>query len=106
MNERIVRSRGGAAVASPFKRFLMIFAFVVLAVAVLFSYRVFNEKSAEYNQKKRVIEELNEQIAIEDNKSEKLKERDDKVTTDEDIEAIARQELGLIKKDEIVIRPN
>ena len=106
MNERKVRSRGGAVVGSPFKRFLMIFALVILTVAVLFSYRVFNEKSAEYDQKKRVIEELNDQIAMEDDKSKRLKERDDKVTTDEDIEAIARQELGLIKKDEIVIRPN
>lgn len=88
------------------KRILMVLAFVVLVAMIGFSYKAFVNKTAEYENKTNRIEELQKQIAAEDEKTKQLKKQDSSVITDDDIEAIARQELGLIKKDEIVIRPN
>lgn len=88
------------------KRILMVLAFVVLVAMIGFSYKAFINKTAEYENKVSRIEELQKQIADEDEKTKQLNKQDNSVVTNEDIEAIARQELGLIKKDEIVIRPN
>lgn len=88
------------------KRILMVLAFVVLIAMIGFSYKAFVKKTAEYENKVSRIEDLQKQIAAEDEKTKQLKKQDNSVITDDDIEAIARQELGLIKKDEIVIRPN
>ena len=88
------------------KRILMVLAFVVLVAMIGFSYKAFVNKTAEYENKTNRIEELQKQIAAEDEKARQLKKQDNSVITNDDIEAIARQELGLIKKDEIVIRPN
>ena len=106
MNEEIRRSRGGAVVNSPLKRFFMLFAILLLVALIGFSYKVFNEKNEEYVKKLERIGDLEEQIEAEDDRLKQLKKQENHVTTDEDIEAIARQELGLIKRDEIVIRPN
>jgi len=106
MNEEIKRSRGGAVVNSPVKRVFMLFILLVLVALIGFSYKAFNEKNDEYAKKLERIEDLEEQIAAEDDRLKQLKKQENRVTTDEDIEAIARQELGLIKRDEIVIRPN
>ena len=106
MNERVRRSRGGVAINSPLKRFIMLLFILVIVVLLGFSYKVFNEKNIELSKKIEKIEELEEQISAEEEKIKQLKKQEKRVTTDEDIEAIARQELGLIKRDEIVIRPN
>ena len=84
----------------------MVLAFVVLVAMISFSYKAFVNKTAEYENNVSRIEELQKQIADEDEKTKQLKRQDNSVITNEDIEAIARQELGLIKRDEIVIRPN
>ena len=84
----------------------MLLIIAVLVVALGFSYKVFTEKNEEYLKKAERIEELEEQISAENDRLKQLKEQENHVTTDEGIEAIARQELGLIKRDEIVIRPN
>ena len=88
------------------KRILMVLALVILIAMIGFSYKAFVKKTAEYENKVSRIEDLQKQIAAEDEKTKQLKKQDNSVITDDDIEAIARQELGLIKKDEIVIRPN
>lgn len=106
MNERVRRSRGGAVINSPLKRFIMLLLILCLVVLLGFSYKVFNEKNVELSKKVEKIAELEEQINAEEEKIKQLKKQENRVTTDEDIEAIARQELGLIKRDEIVIRPN
>ena len=106
MNERVRRSRGGAVINSPIKRFIMLLLILCLVVLLGFSYKVFNEKNVELSKKVEKIAELEEQINAEEEKIKQLKKQENRVTTDEDIEAIARQELGLIKRDEIVIRPN
>ena len=106
MNERVRRSRGGVVINSPIKRFIMLLFILVIVVLLGFSYKVFNEKNIELSKKIKKIEELEEQISAEEEKIKQLKKQENRVTTDEDIEAIARQELGLIKRDEIVIRPN
>ena len=84
----------------------MVVVFLVLVVAVCVSYRAFSKKNEEFADRLKRIERLEDQISAEDEKSKQLKKQEDKVISDEDIESIARQELGLIKKDEIVIRPN
>lgn len=106
MNERVRRGRGGAVINSPLKRFIMLLLILCLVVLLGFSYKVFNEKNVELSKKVEKIAELEEQINAEEEKIKQLKKQENRVTTDEDIEAIARQELGLIKRDEIVIRPN
>lgn len=106
MNEEIRRSRGGAAVNSPLRRLFMIVVLLVLLALIGFSYKVFNDKNDEYAKKLERIDDLEEQIATEEARQKQLKKQENHVTTDEDIEAIARRELGLIKRDEIVIRPN
>lgn len=106
MNERVRRSRGGAVINSPLKRFIMLLLILCLVVLLGFSYKVFNEKNVELSKKVEKIAELEKQINDEEEKIKQLKKQENRVTTDEDIEAIARQELGLIKRDEIVIRPN
>ena len=106
MNESVRRSRGGAVVNSPSKRYFTIFVLIALLAMLGFSYKIFKEKNDEYLKKISRIEELEEQISNEENRIKQLKEQENRVTTDEGIEAIARQELGLIKRDEIVIRPN
>lgn len=106
MNERVRRSRGGAVINSPIKRFIMLLLILCLVVLLSFSYKVFNEKNIELSKKVEKIAELEEQINAEEEKIKQLKKQENRVTTDDDIEAIARQELGLIKRDEIVIRPN
>lgn len=106
MNERVRRSRGGAVINSPIKRFIMLLLILCLVVLLGFSYKLFNEKNIELSKKVEKIAELEEQINAEEEKIKQLKKQENRVTTDEDIEAIARQELGLIKRDEIVIRPN
>ena len=106
MNERLRRSRGGAVVSSPIKRFFMLLVLLSLVAALSFLYKLFIERHEEYVKRVERIEELEGQISAEEDKLKQLKKKEDRVTTNEDIEAIARQELGLIKRDEIVIRPN
>lgn len=100
------RSRGGVYVFSPIKRVLLIIVLFVLAFMAYISFGVFNEKNAEYNMKNQIAKGLEESISEEESKVAKLKKSDNQVTTNEEIESIARQELGLIKRDEIVIKPN
>lgn len=103
MSER--RSRGGAVVFSPAKRAILLIILAGLIVATVASIRLLNKKSVELTDKTLRIERLKEEIKEEEEKTKNLNKSNNKTTTDEDIEALARQELGLIKRDEIVIKP-
>lgn len=53
-------------------------------------------------ENKEKIEELNSQIAQQEQKIDNLEELKSKVNTDEYIEKVAREKLGLIKENEIL----
>lgn len=88
------------------KRVLLVFFIVVLVGVIGLLCKTLDVKTKEYQKNVNRIEELNDQISDENEKAKQLQKQNKDVITDSDIEAIARQELGLIKKDEIVIRPN
>lgn len=88
------------------KRVLLVFFIVVLVGVIGLLCKTLDAKTKEYQKNVNRIEELNDQISDENEKAKQLQKQNKDVITDSDIEAIARQELGLIKKDEIVIRPN
>lgn len=88
------------------KRVLLVFSIVVLVGVIGLLCKTLDAKTKEYQKNVNRIEELNDQISDENEKAKQLQKQNKDVITDSDIEAIARQELGLIKKDEIVIRPN
>ena len=99
------RSRGGAVVASPFRRFIMIVILLVLIFAVFIANKILNNKKLELAKKTIKINELQIEIEKEEEKAKNLDKTNNQVNSDDDVEALARQELGLIKKDEIVIKP-
>lgn len=104
MSER--RSRGGAAIFSMTKRIVILGVLVILIFAVLFAKNVLKSKQSEYANKISEIENLEIAIQDEEDKSSKLKKNEGHVLDNEDMESIARAELGLIKRDEIIIKPN
>ncbi|MCQ2609469.1 MAG: septum formation initiator family protein [Lachnospiraceae bacterium] len=57
-------------------------------------------------EKDTKIEELKRQIEYEEERNRSLKEKQNYVPYEDYIEDIARNELGLIKDDEIILRPN
>lgn len=100
------RSRGGAAVFSTTKRVLIVAILVILLSAILFARGFLNDKKSEYTRKVDEINKLELAIQDEDDKASNLKKNESKVLGNEEMESLARSELGLIKRDEIVIRPN
>lgn len=105
MSERR-RSRGGAAVFSTTKRIIIVGALVILIIATLFAKNTLENKQYEYASKIDEIEKLEIAIKNEEDKSSKLKKNDGHVLDNEEMESLARAELGLIKRDEIIIKPN
>ncbi len=103
MKER--RSRGGAAVFSPIKRTVFVVILALLLVSILASIRILGKKQSELSIRNAQAEELRNEILLEEEKAKNLNKSSNKVTDDEEVEALARQELGLIKRDEIVIKP-
>lgn len=105
MNER-GRSRGGAAVFSPIKRLLIIAILIVMIFFLLKVKGIINDKNAEYARVVSEIETIEDEIVVEDNKAAEFKKSNKKDISDDEIESLAREELGLIKRDEIIIKPN
>ena len=89
----------------PVKRVILVIIFVVLLIATYNLVRFFNVKRIEYNDKKLTIENLNNEIKAEEDKIKQIDNSRSESITNEEYESLAREELGLIKKDEIVIRP-
>ena len=105
MSERR-RSRGVAAVFSTTKHLLIIGILAILLISILFARKMLKNKQSEYANKISEIEQLEMAIKDEEDKSSKLKKSDGNVLDNEDMESLARAELGLIKRDEIIIKPN
>lgn len=86
-------------------RVALLVILVGLIVATYNCFLLFNAKKQEYVDKKLKIENLTDEIKEEESKIKQIDNNKDKIITDEEYESLAREELGLIKKDEIVIRP-
>lgn len=106
MNEKVRKSRDRVVLRSPFGRTIMVLVIIVLAILLFESYKVFNEKNKEFARSEKRIEQLENEISDANKIAEEFKRKDNNSVSDEDIEKVARQELGLIKRDEIVIKPN
>lgn len=104
MKER--RSRGGAVIFSATKRIIVLIIICTITIAIFFARELLSDKKSEFVNKTNKIEKLEMAIKEEEDKAAKLKKKDSKVFGDEEMESLARSELGLIKRDEIVIKPN
>ena len=82
------------------KRLVVIMAVVLCAVILISSLQLGN-RVAEYEARES---ELNEKIAEQQSESERLQSESEYVKTIEYIEQIARQKLGMVKEDEIILK--
>lgn len=74
---------------------LLVVVFVIVAITFIRQQGEIND----YNDK---IEEINSQIAYEEKHSKELEEKSELYSSDDYIEKVARDELGLVKADEKV----
>lgn len=87
-------------------RIILVICVVLLGFALYKGYFLFKERRGESIEKAQKVEALKDDIKSEKDRIKELeKTKKDKDVTDEDYEAIARDEFGLIKKDEIIIKP-
>lgn len=100
------RSRGGAVIFSATKRIIVLIIICTITIAIFFAKELLSDKKSEYVRKINEAEKLELAIKEEEDKGVKLKKNDSKAFGDEEMESLARSELGLIKRDEIVIKPN
>ena len=103
MNER--RSRGGARVMPLKRRLILIVLLLTLGFLICKAYKLFLKKKLEYGDRIDRIVALEEELESENEREKMLESSKSQVITDEDYESLAREELGLIRKDEIVIKP-
>ena len=82
------------------KRLVVIMALVLCAVMLIGAIRMGN-RVAEYEARES---ELTEKIAEQQSESERLQSESEYVKTIEYIEQIARQKLGMVKEDEIILK--
>lgn len=87
------------------KRFFWSTVLIVLIVIAVFLTISRREDKSELIAKDIKIEDLKRQISNEEEKAEDLKKKQEYVPYEDYIEDIARSELGLIKEDEIILRP-
>ena len=103
MNER--RSRGGARVMPLKRRLILIVLLIILVFFTFRAYKLFLKKRLEYGDKIDRITTLEEELESENEREKLLESSKSQIITDEDYESLAREELGLIRRDEIVIKP-
>lgn len=98
MSNRVTKKRK----YSKFGTAIIIFSILLLAVIVSY-------KSMELREKKHMLEvqaeELQEQIQAAETEYQSLKEQEEYMQTKKWVEDVARNQLGLVYPDEIVIRP-
>ena len=86
------------------KGFLLLFV-VVACFVVVISLRI--QAISVVNRRYEAEYEANRQIlAQEERHLSELQDRQSRAQTDEDIEKVAREQLGLIKPGEILLKPN
>ena len=99
------KSRGGTRLISSKKRLILILLLIILSILIVKEISILKSKKLEYESKSAFVSDLQEEIQSEENKEKQIKSLDGQNITDEEYESLAREELGLIKKDEIVIKP-
>lgn len=87
---------------SPYTVLGIIILCVVLCGTVTYKRIVLNRQSRAYAAK---IEQLEEEQKVQEDRAEELKEFKKYVETDEYIEEIARDKLGLVHEGEIIFEP-
>ena len=98
-------SRGRVRIISIRKRLILIALLVVLGILLFKGREILKAQKLEYASKETLVEDLKSEIESEINKEKAKENIDEDAITDEEYESLAREELGLIKKDEIVIKP-
>lgn len=76
--------------------------FTVCSVTVYVSYQARNEQSRYESRMK----ELDKKIKEEKKRTKEIKEYKDYVTTDQYVEEVARDKLGLVYDDEVLLKSN
>lgn len=74
---------------------LLLVVFVIVAIT-------FIRQQGEINNYNDKIDEINSQIAYEEDQKKTLQEKEELYSSDDYIEKVAREELGLVKADEKV----
>ena len=80
---------------------MILITIVVIVLTIIVGYRVYNMK-IELNENKEKIESLNKEYAEEEKRKEEIAEYQKYTQTDEFVEDVAREKLGLVHDDEIV----
>lgn len=80
---------------------MILITIVVIVLTIIVGYRVYNMK-IELNENKEKIESLNKEYAEEEKRKEEIAEYQEYTQTDEFVEDVAREKLGLVYDDEIV----
>lgn len=76
---------------------------LLLAVVVQIRVRTLTEKDLEYHDKELILES---QVAVESQEAEQLEQEQIYVQTKEYIEKMAKEKLGLVYPDEILLKPS
>lgn len=84
------------------KRTRKIFLGLELLVCGYMLYTIIFHQQSLMNHKKREMQEIKQKIENEKKLTDELNEEKAQIGTDEYIEKIAREKLGMIKKDEII----
>lgn len=87
------------------KRLILLIVFMILVVFVYLGNVYLRKVKSESLKKTVEVNGLKSQIEIENNRNKDLKKTEISNVTKADLEELARKDLGLIKKDEIVIKP-
>lgn len=90
---------------SPFLRVLLVLVLIVLLFFSIKSFSTYKLKKEENSLQIEKIEELNKELEIVDEKLKEFIKNIGEENEDLNYEIVAREELGLIKKDEIIIKP-
>ena len=80
---------------------MILITIVVIVLTIIVGYRVYNMK-IELNENKEKIESLNKELEDEQKRKEEIAEYQKYTQTDEFVEDVAREKLGLVHDDEIV----
>lgn len=91
------------------KRISRFTVFGVLVLCTVFCFTFAYKKSELKEQKKlysQQVSELEKAKEEEDNRTKELEEFEQYVDTDEYIEEVAREKLGLVRKNEIIFEPD
>ena len=87
------------------RRTICIVVIVVSTVIYIFMSNLYKKLDKENKFSLRQIESLEDSIVYANDKKDQLVDRKNTINSDENIEAIAREQFGFIKDDEIILKP-